>query len=249
MDQKKKINDLHSKLIGDKLKQLQGAFGSSGATDAEQRSYRDEQARERERAEKRPRGESTRLFALKPYLEGANIYRPFSLFLAAANMSGDAASLAASGMNGSTMQIMMGIDGDDDVDEKSKKRHKKDKKKDKKKEKKKEKKRQKKEAKKRKKAKKHNSRSVSPSPGRSDDAASSRHRRLASQDSRDSGSSSDSSSSSESEDEKQREDRREKKPKTEKKPKAAEEGEDKQENATMWGTMGLFKNDRGFLAR
>lgn len=161
-------------------------------------------------------------------------------------MSNDFATLAASGMNGSTMQIMMGIDGDDNTDDKSKKRHKKDKKKDKKKEKKKEKKRQKKEAKKRKKSKKHSLGSVSPSPGRSDEASSSRHRRSVSRDSR---SSSDSSSSSESEDDRQREERHERKAKPEKKSKAAEEVEDKKDNGTMWGAMGLFKKDRGFLER
>jgi hypothetical protein len=57
MDQEKKLNALHSKIIDDKLRELQGAFGSSGATDVEQRAYRDEQTKERERAQKRPRGE------------------------------------------------------------------------------------------------------------------------------------------------------------------------------------------------
>jgi len=106
-DQEKKLNSLHDKLIQNRLNALQGAFGNSGTSEKELSSYRETMIEERERAEKRPRN----------------------------TLSGEAAQLAASGMNGTTMQLMMGID-DDDTDDDKRKKKKKEKKRSKKKEKK-----------------------------------------------------------------------------------------------------------------
>jgi hypothetical protein len=68
------------------LAELAGAFGSTGTSDREQEAYRKAQQAERHKAEKRPRAE----------------------------LKGEAAALAATGMNGSTMQIMRGIVDSDD---------------------------------------------------------------------------------------------------------------------------------------
>jgi len=84
LDQKKKLDSIHSKIINEKLAELQGAFGSSGTSDREQATYREAQEKERLKAEKRP----------------------------SKVLKGDAAMFAASGMNGSTMQIMMGLKDD-----------------------------------------------------------------------------------------------------------------------------------------
>jgi len=146
MEQKQKLNEMNSKLITDKLLQLQGAFGSSGTSDREQQAYRERLASERAKAEARPRQE----------------------------LRGDARSLAASGMNGSTMKIMMGIEDDgsgdsaSDSDRKDRKKHKKHSKKHSKKEskksKKKDKKLRRKEEKRAKKDKKKRSASRTPPP-------------------------------------------------------------------------------------
>jgi len=86
MDQEKKLGSIYDKMIQDKLREAAGAFGSSGTTDREQAAYRERMMSERDRAEKRPRKE----------------------------LKGGAAELAASGINGTTMQVMMGIGSDSD---------------------------------------------------------------------------------------------------------------------------------------
>ena len=149
MEQQKSINSKNLKLI----REHEAAFGSTGTTDSEQSTYREQQMRERARAAKRPR----------------------------AAMSKNAGQLASGALNGSTLQLMMAQSDDEDdgfskdgrqttrnasldESERSRKKRKKDKKmskkekktnrKEKKKRRKEEKKRRKKEKKKRKKEKK-----------------------------------------------------------------------------------------------
>ena len=49
LDQQKSINSKNLKLIQDRLREHQAAFGSSGTTDREQSAYREQQMRERAR--------------------------------------------------------------------------------------------------------------------------------------------------------------------------------------------------------
>ena len=86
MEQQKSINSKNLKLIQDRLREHEAAFGSTGTTDREQSTYREQQMRERARAAKRPR----------------------------AAMSKNAGQLASGALNGSTLQLMMAQSDDED---------------------------------------------------------------------------------------------------------------------------------------